>query len=60
MMTNLNEGDIVYMMSIRDAANNNKCRVIGEEPFYYKDEDMKEKFFTVITSCEINKINLKE
>ena len=60
MMTNLNEGDIVYMMSIRDTANNNKCRVLGEGPFYYKDEDMKEKFFTVITSCEINKIKSKE
>lgn len=60
MMTNLNEGNIVYIMSNRDTTDNNKCRVLGKEAFYYKDEDMKEKFFKVITSCEINKIKSKE
>ena len=57
MMTNLNEGNIVYMMSRRDATNNNKCRVLGKEAFYYKDEEMKNFFFTMNTSCEINRIN---
>lgn len=60
MMTNLNEGNIVYIMSNRDTTNNNKCRVLGKEAFYYKDEEMKKLFFTVSTSCEINKITTKE
>ena len=47
-------------MSNRDAANNNKCSVLGKESFYYKDEEMKKIFFTVSTSCEINKITSKE
>lgn len=60
LMTNLNEGNIVYMMSMRDAANNNKCRVLGKEAFYYKNEEMKKIFFTVSTSCEINKLNQED
>lgn len=59
MMTNINEGNIVYMMSNRDTTNNNKCKVLGKEAFYYKDEEMKKTFFTVSTSCEINKLNQK-
>ena len=57
MMTNLNEGNIVYMMSNRDTTNKNKCKLLGEGPFYYKDEEMKNFFFTMNTSCEINRIN---
>ena len=57
MMTNLNEGNIVYMMSNRDTTNKNKCKLLGEGPFYYKDEEMKKFFFTMNTSCEINRIN---
>lgn len=57
MMTNLNEGNIVHIMPMRDTANNNKCRVLGKKAFYYKDEEKKKKFFTLNTSCEINKIN---
>ena len=57
MMTNLNEGNIVYIMSMRDTTDNNKCKVLGKEAFYYKDEEMKKMFFTVSTSCEINKLN---
>ena len=57
MMTNLNEGNIVYMMSNRDTTNKNKCKLLGEGPFYYKDEEMKKFFFTMNTSCEINIIN---
>ena len=57
MMTNLNEGNIVYMMSNRDITNKNKCKLLGEGPFYYKDEEMKNFFFTMNTSCEINRIN---
>ena len=60
MMTSINEGNIVYMMSNRDTTKNNKCRVLGKEAFYYKDEEMKKLFFTVNTSCEINKITSKE
>ena len=57
MMTNLNEGNIVYMMSSRDTANKNKCKLLGEGPFYYKDDEMKKIFFKMNTFCEINKIN---
>ena len=57
MMTNLNEGNIVYMMSNRYTTNKNKCKLLGEGPFYYKDEEMKKFFFTMNTSCEINRIN---
>lgn len=57
MMTSLNEGNIVYMMSNRDTTNKNKCKLLGEGPFYYKDEEMKKFFFTMNTSCEINRIN---
>ena len=57
MMTNINEGNIVYMMSNRDTTNKNKCKLLGKGPFYYKDEEMKKFFFTMNTSCEINRIN---
>lgn len=60
LMTNLNEGHIVYIMSGRDLENLNRCFVAGNGAMYYKDDKSKRLFFTIHTFCEIKDITKKE
>lgn len=60
MMTNLNEGNIVYIRSNRDTSNMNQCIALGKESHSYKGKKEKDLFFTINTFCEIKDLTKKE